>query len=232
MPSLFTHIDLGTLGYREAWQRQETLLAQLIDEKSRSQRSQSFLLFVEHPHVYTLGKNGHEANLLADMLQLQSMQAELVKTNRGGDITYHGPGQLVAYPILRLDQLGIGVKQYVERLEEVVIRSIATYGLQGYRLPQATGVWLEPHSPQARKLCAVGVRCSHAVTMHGFALNVNTDLRCFALINPCGFTDKGVTSLANELGRELNMDEVQTIVAEKFEEVFGECCPAAATAST
>ncbi|MDR3297455.1 MAG: lipoyl(octanoyl) transferase LipB [Prevotellaceae bacterium] len=221
MPPLFTRINLGTLSYREAWQQQEILHAQLVDEKSRSERSQNFLLFVEHPHVYTLGKNGHEANLLADALQLQSMQAELVKTNRGGDITYHGPGQLVAYPILRLDQLGIGVKQYVERLEEVVIRTVAAYGLHATRLPQAAGVWLDPHSPRARKLCAIGVRCSHAVTMHGFALNVNTDLRCFALINPCGFTDKGVTSLANELGRGLSMDEVRAIVCEKFEEVFG-----------
>lgn len=207
--------------YREAWALQERLHEEVKAAKLQGVDTVNYLLFVEHPHVYTLGKSGDEANMLISAIQLQAEHAEFVKVNRGGDITYHGPGQLVVYPIIDMANFGLGVKDYVERLEEVVIRTIEEYGIKGERLEGATGVWIEAHTPRARKICAIGIRCSRFVTMHGFALNVNTDLNYFHYINPCGFRDKGVTSIAQELGREISLREVKERVKHHFVDLFG-----------
>ena len=159
------------------------------------------LIFVEHPHVYTLGKSGSENNLLLDYIQLQAKEASFYRIDRGGDITYHGPGQIVGYPIFDLEVIKIGLKDYIYRLEEAIIRTVGEFGIQASRLEGGTGVWLDPEiNGKARKICAIGVKASRYVTMHGFAFNVNTDLTYFNNINPCGFTDKGVTSLEKELG--------------------------------
>ncbi len=214
-------IDLGMKGYREVWQQQEQLLESVKEEKRQGKSPLNYLLFVEHHPVYTLGKSGDASNMLADMIQLSAKDAELIKVDRGGDITFHGPGQLVAYPVIDLEDFGLGVKEYVEKLEEVVIRAIAAYGIKGDRFSGATGVWLDVNTKQSRKICAIGVKCSQFVTMHGFALNVNTDLGYFNYINPCGFVDKGVTSLAKEAGCQADMNEVKQIVLSKFVEVFG-----------
>lgn len=213
-------VDLGRRGYREVWELQENLLEEVKNVKLAGGESILHLLFVEHDPVYTLGKSGNEANLLINAIQLRAKHAEFIKVDRGGDITFHGPGQLVAYPVFDLEKLGIGVREYVEKLEEVVIRSIAAYGLRGNRLPGATGVWLEPDTSRARKICAIGVKCSRYVTMHGFALNVNTDLDYFSYIHPCGFIDKGVTSLEKELGHPVDMSEVKETVKTNFQVVF------------
>lgn len=213
-------VDLGRRGYREVWELQENLLEEVKNVKLAGGESILHLLFVEHDPVYTLGKSGNEANLLINAIQLRAKHAEFIKVDRGGDITFHGPGQLVAYPVFDLEKLGIGVREYVEKLEEVVIRSIAAYGLRGNRLPGATGVWLEPDTSRARKICAIGVKCSRYVTMHGFALNVNTDLDYFSYIHPCGFIDKGVTSLEKELGHPVDMSEVKEKVKTNFQVVF------------
>lgn len=213
-------VDLGRRGYREVWELQENLLEEVKNVKLAGGESIPHLLFVEHDPVYTLGKSGNEANLLINAIQLRAKHAEFIKVDRGGDITFHGPGQLVAYPVFDLEKLGIGVREYVEKLEEVVIRSIAAYGLRGNRLPGATGVWLEPDTSRARKICAIGVKCSRYVTMHGFALNVNTDLDYFSYIHPCGFIDKGVTSLEKELGHPVDMSEVKEKVKNNFQVVF------------
>lgn len=207
--------------YREAWALQERLHEEVKAAKLQGVDTVNYLLFVEHPHVYTLGKSGDEANMLISAIQLQAKHAEFVKVNRGGDITYHGPGQLVVYPIIDMANFGLGVKDYVDRLEEVVIRTIEEYGIKGERLEGATGVWIEAHTPRARKICAIGIRCSRFVTMHGFALNVNTDLNYFHYINPCGFRDKGVTSIAQELGREISLQEVKERVKHHFVDLFG-----------
>lgn len=213
--------ELGLMPYREAWALQERLHEEVKAAKLQGVDTVNYLLFVEHPHVYTLGKSGDEANMLISAIQLQAEHAEFVKVNRGGDITYHGPGQLVVYPIIDMANFGLGVKDYVDRLEEVVIRTIEEYGIKGERLEGATGVWIEAHTPRARKICAIGIRCSRFVTMHGFALNVNTDLNYFHYINPCGFRDKGVTSIAQELGREVPLQEVKERVKYHFVDLFG-----------
>lgn len=213
--------ELGLMPYREAWALQERLHEEVKAAKLQGVDTVNYLLFVEHPHVYTLGKSGDEANMLISAIQLQAKHAEFVKVNRGGDITYHGPGQLVVYPIIDMANFGLGVKDYVDRLEEVVIRTIEEYGIKGERLEGATGVWIEAHTPRARKICAIGIRCSRFVTMHGFALNVNTDLNYFHYINPCGFRDKGVTSIAQELGREISLQEVKERVKYHFVDLFG-----------
>jgi lipoyl(octanoyl) transferase len=204
--SEITYVDLGVMGYLPAWERQR--------EEARAATHR--VLFVEHPHVYTLGKSGNEANMLAGVAGV-----ELVRVDRGGDITYHGPGQLVVYPILDLARLGTGVRGYVEGLEEIVTRVVGRYGIAGDRLAGATGVWLDARGVNARKICAIGIKCSHGVTMHGFALNVNTDLDYFTRINPCGLAGKGVTSMARELGREVAMEEVKAAVREEFEARWG-----------
>ncbi len=221
--------DLGSIDYKKAWDYQETLFKQIVDQKmiNRSnpdaeEPTSNHLLFCEHPHVYTLGKNGSEENLLAGMLELQKKQATYYKINRGGDITYHGPGQIVGYPILDLDNFSPDIHLYVANLEEAIIRVIAGYGLKGERLKGASGVWLDAGDPaRARKICAIGIRSSRWVTMHGFAFNVNTDLSYFELINPCGFTDKKATSMQAELGYPLPMDELKARVKTSLAEVLG-----------
>lgn len=212
--------DLGHRGYREVWALQENLLEEMKCRKQQGEKVTHRLLLVEHDPVYTLGKSGNEANLLISTVQLRAKHAEFIKVDRGGDITFHGPGQLVAYPIFDLEFLGMGVKEYVDKLEEVVIRTIASYGIKGDRLAGATGVWIEPGSSRARKICAIGVKCSRYVTMHGFALNVNTDLDYFKSINPCGFVDKGVTSIRQEIGREVDLEEVKAEVVKQFSQLF------------
>lgn len=214
-------IDLGVASYMPVWKQQEELHQEVIAAKLRGEDTGNYLLFVEHNHVYTLGKSGSEANMLINAIQLQAAHAEFVKVNRGGDITYHGPGQLVVYPIVDMANFGVGVKDYVDRLEEVVIRTVGEYGIKGERLEGATGVWIDAHTPKARKICAIGIKCSRYVTMHGFALNVNTNLDYFNYINPCGFVDKGVTSIAKEVGHEVSMIEVKMVVRQYFEELFG-----------
>lgn len=179
------------------------------------------LLLVEHPHVYTLGKSGRAAHLLVDQPELERRGAVFYRVNRGGDITYHGPGQLVAYPILDLDHFFTDIHRYLRTLEAVVIGLLADYGLRGMRAEGETGVWLEAGTPRARKICAMGVRASRWVTMHGLALNANTDLAYFDLIVPCGIRGKGVTSLKRELGHEVSMDAVKERFKVHFEAVFG-----------
>jgi lipoyl(octanoyl) transferase len=213
-------LNLGTVNYREAWEQQKTLMEKLKTERRKGIDGINYLLLVEHPHVYTLGRNGAKENMLINAMQLREKQAEFFHVDRGGDITYHGFGQLVVYPIIRLDTFEIGVKEYIFRLEEVVIKTILHYRLQGERLDGATGVWLDAHSADARKICAIGVHFSGFVTMHGFALNVNTDLEYFNYINPCGFVDKGVTSIEKELKSKVGFEEVKKLVVRYFTDVF------------
>jgi lipoyl(octanoyl) transferase len=220
IPNEVAHIDLGIMNYKEAWQKQSFLMETLKREKSEGKDGLNYLLFVEHPHVYTLGRNGNRENMLMNTVQLVEKNVEFIKVDRGGDITYHGPGQLVAYPVFCLDDFKTGVKEYVRRLEEIVIRTIAEYGIKGERLEKATGVWLDLGTAKARKICAIGVRCSQSVTMHGFALNVNTDLNYFNYINPCGFVDKGVTSIEKETGKTINICEVKNLIIQQFENIF------------
>jgi lipoyl(octanoyl) transferase len=214
------YTDLGRMTYMDAWNKQLSLMDKLKKEKSEGKTGLNYLLFVEHPHVYTLGRNGNQANMLMDMDGLKSRNVEFIKTDRGGDITYHGPGQLVVYPIFCLTDFRTGVREYVRRLEEIVIRTIGRYGLKGERLEKAAGVWLDTGTPSVRKICAIGVRCSQSVTMHGFALNVNTELDYFNCINPCGFVDKGVTSMEKETNGKIDIDEVKTFVLQNFKDVF------------
>jgi lipoyl(octanoyl) transferase len=221
------YIDLGISEYKLVWSQQEALLNRIVDiKKANGNNSEetkiptpNYLLLVEHPHVYTLGKSGDEHNLLLNYIQLQAKDAVFVKTDRGGDITYHGPGQIVGYPILDLENFGMGLRQYIYSMEEAIIRVVASYGVEATRDPHATGVWIDVGKPSARKICAIGVRSSRFVTMHGFALNINTDLEYFKHINPCGFSDKGVTSLAKELGSPQDFEKAKRLVLEKFADV-------------
>lgn len=213
--------DLGRREYREVWALQEKLLEETKSRKLRGERSPNYLLLVEHDPVYTLGKSGKESNMLADSMQLRARHAELIRVDRGGDITFHGPGQWVVYPVIDLENFGMGVKEYVHGLEEVVIRTIGEYGIRGERLPGATGVWIDSRMPQARKICAIGVKCSRYVTMHGLALNVSTDLTYFQAIHPCGFVDKGVTSIVLETGQAVEMEDVKSRLLKHFAGVFG-----------
>jgi lipoyl(octanoyl) transferase len=193
-----------------------------MDAKLGGEPSPNYLLFCEHPHVYTLGKSGSVNNLLINNRQLHEKKVSFVKTNRGGDITYHGPGQIVGYPILDLENFGLGIRDYVGLLEESIINLLSGFNLKGERLSGATGVWLDPATPgKARKICAIGVKASRFITMHGFAFNVNTDLQFFNYINPCGFTDKTVTSLEKELGMQMDFDEVKEKVLENMTNLFG-----------
>ncbi|MBN2596698.1 lipoyl(octanoyl) transferase LipB [Labilibaculum sp.] len=220
--------DLGSIDYKEAWDYQENLFNEVLTSKlanadlpaDQKKLSNNYLLFCEHPHVYTLGKSGKEQNMLLDLLQLQAKEATFHKINRGGDITYHGPGQIVGYPILNLETYDMGIKLYIETLEQAVINCIADYGILGTRLEGATGVWLDVGKPTVRKICAIGVRISRWVSMHGFAFNVNTDLKYFEYINPCGFVDKGVTSLKKELGKELDIEEVKHNLKKHISKLF------------
>jgi lipoyl(octanoyl) transferase len=220
--------ELGNWTYQRAWDFQESIFNEVVARKSSNRKlpeeeriaTHDTLLFVEHPHVYTLGKSGDVGNLLADDERLKSIGAEFYRTNRGGDITYHGPGQLVGYPILDLDEHFTDIHRYLRTLEEVIIATLADYGLSGDRSPGETGVWLDVGTPFARKICAMGVRASRWVTMHGWAFNLNTDLRYFEYIIPCGIKDKAVTSLQRELGRLIDEDEAKARVAGHFARLF------------
>lgn len=214
--------DLNLIDYKEAWEYQEKLFNEVTQNKLNAGGDLHYLLFCEHPHVYTLGKSGANSNLLISPEMLKSIGATYYHTNRGGDITYHGPGQVVAYPIFNIEGLGLTLKQYIFNLEQVVIDCLADYGIEGSRLGGATGVWLDVgRKGYERKICAIGVRASHFVTMHGFALNCNTNLDYFSYINPCGFVDKGVTSMQKEVGRELNLLDIKNNLKEHFSSRFG-----------
>lgn len=220
--------DLGTQDYQPTWDYQEELLKKNLETKisnrehpENQKMTDNHLLFVEHPHVYTLGKSGHEENLLANQDKLKEINATYVKVNRGGDITYHGFGQIVGYPILDLENFYTDIHRYMRDLEEVIIRTIAEYGLKGERSQGETGVWLDVGKPYARKICAMGVKASRWVTIHGFALNVNTDMKYFEYIIPCGITDKQVTSLKRELEKDVDIEEVKSKIKKHFTDVFG-----------
>lgn len=220
--------DLGIMPYQQAWDLQENILQQNVKLKQAAHQSgdelpatQHHLFFVEHPPVYTLGKSGHIENVLISEDQRQQKNIEFFKTNRGGDITFHGPQQIVGYPIFDLEKFTTDIGKYLRNLEEVIILTLADYGLKGERSSGETGVWLEPGLPgRERKICAMGVRCSRWITMHGFALNVNTDLSYFNFIIPCGIQNKQVTSLAKELGHTVDFTEVKENVKKNFEKVF------------
>ena len=222
--------DLGIMGYSEAWDYQETLLKQNVDiktryhsaqEKQRKNSTTNYLLFVEHPPVYTLGKTGHEENVLLAEDELRERGILFVKTNRGGDITFHGPEQIVGYPILDLEKFGTDIGKYLRNLEEIIIRTLSDYGIRGERSSGETGVWLNPGIVGSeRKIAAFGVRCSRWITMHGFAFNINTDLQYFDGIIPCGIKNKQVTSLARELGHNIQLSEVKEKLKTNFENVF------------
>ncbi|MBE6182004.1 MAG: lipoyl(octanoyl) transferase LipB [Rikenellaceae bacterium] len=242
--------DLGLMDYPSCWTLQQSLFDSLISHKSakagaktsnaplviaeatdtegQSQKivlsdnseEAGCVLFVEHLPVYTLGKSGHSENLLIARNTLEAMGAQFFHIDRGGDITFHGPGQLVGYPILDLEKVGIGLREYIDALEEAVIRTVDHFGIRGGRIAGASGVWIDIESPRPRKICAIGVRSSRYVTMHGFALNVTTDLNWFARINPCGFTDRGVTSIALETGTTPSMEEVKDLVMNFLSEIL------------
>lgn len=209
-------VNWGVVPYAEAWERQTEWFDGVVQAKQQEDVYVNRIILCQHPHVYTLGKSGKAQNMLLSEEQLARINATLYHIDRGGDITYHGPGQLVCYPILNLEEFALGLKEYVHLLEEAVIGVCASYGLTAGRVEKATGVWLDGDTLRARKICAIGVRSSHYVTMHGLALNVNTDLRYFSYINPCGFVDKGVTSLQQELGREVPMTEVEKRLTENL----------------
>lgn len=219
--------DLGLKDYKETWDFQEKLFKEIIDLKIKNRREEesvdtpNYLIFVEHPHVYTLGKSGDISNLLVDEKALEEKGASFYKINRGGDITYHGPGQIVGYPILDLDNFFTDIHKYLRFLEEMVILTLADYGLKAERSKGETGVWLDVGTPFARKICALGVRASRWVTMHGFALNVNADLGYFDMMIPCGIKGKAVTSLNVELGKkEVDMNEVKERLLRHFSSLF------------
>lgn len=221
--------DLGLREYQEVWDQQEQLFNELIDIKRinydlpQCEQTDEFqhLIFCEHPHIYTLGKNGDAQNLLINQIDLQAKNVQFVKTNRGGDITYHGPGQLVGYPIFDLEAMQMGVKEYIYGLEESIINVIAQYGLKGKTVEGAIGVWLDANEDlPERKICSIGVKVSKGVSMHGFAVNVNTNLDYFKYINPCGFIDTSVTSLQKETGNEINFDEIKSKVKKELKKTF------------
>ncbi|MGJ8716385.1 MAG: lipoyl(octanoyl) transferase LipB [Maribacter stanieri] len=219
--------DLGFKDYKETWDYQEQLFKETLDLKIRNRRealdleTPNHFLYVEHPHVYTLGKSGDISNLLVDEKVLAAKGATFYKINRGGDITYHGPGQIVGYPILDLDNFFTDIHKYLRYLEEMVILTLAEYGIKSERSPGETGVWLDVGTPFARKICAMGVRASRWVTMHGFALNVNADLGYFDMMIPCGIKGKAVTSLNVELGKkEVDLVEVKQKLLKHFQVLF------------
>jgi len=228
--------DWGLIDYKEAWDKQEVLFSATVDLKTRIrnlkavtegdeyqdyEETPNYLIFCEHPHVYTLGKSGKPEHLLLDEAGLKEKKASYYTINRGGDITYHGPGQIVGYPILDLDNFFTDIHLYLRTLEEAVILTLADYGLQTGRYPGYTGVWFDADNERARKICALGVRCSRWVTMHGFAFNVNPDLDYFKNIVPCGIDDKDVTSMQRELGRTVDINEVKEILKQHISVLFG-----------
>lgn len=221
--------DLGIINYQEAWDYQKNIFQQVLELKKNNEQlpiceqtsNYNYLLFCEHPHVYTLGKSGSETNLLINKDALEQKGVQFFKIDRGGDITYHGPGQIVGYPIFNLEAFSLGIKQYIFNIEEAIILTLANYNIQAARLKGAIGVWLDPDDPlKARKICAIGVKASRYVSMHGFAFNVNTDLSYYHSINPCGFIDKGVTSMQKEMGKTIDIKEVKDHLLNSLEKVF------------
>lgn len=214
-------LDLGLTDYAEAWEYQKKIFNKTLEKKQKGEPTENFLILCEHPHVYTLGKSGDRKNLLVKDQWLKDRGISCYQTDRGGDITYHGPGQLVGYPVFDLDNFNSSVKQFIFEIETVLIRVIKHFGLQCERLEHATGVWLDAGiKGKERKITAIGMRIHNKVSMHGFALNVNTDLKYFSYINPCGFQDKGVTSLQKELNRDVDMSEVKKFLNKEFELIF------------
>jgi lipoyl(octanoyl) transferase len=222
-------IDLGLIAYQEAWNYQTKLFQETLDIKianrdrqpENQQLTPNYLIFCEHPHVFTLGKSGDESNLLIAKENLASIQATYIPINRGGDITYHGPGQLVAYPIFDLENFFTDIHKFMRAMEEAVILTLRNFGIESGRIEKLTGVWLDIDDPQkARKICAMGVKMSRWVTMHGLALNVNPDLKYFDYIVPCGIQNKAVTSIEKELSHKIQVEEVKTILKEKFVKAF------------
>lgn len=227
MSNITIYEDLKKIDYKEAWEYQETLFKSLVDLKlfnretpSAAKEVISRLLFCEHNHVYTLGKSGVQNNLLINEAFLKSINATFYKIDRGGDITYHGDGQITGYPIFDIEAMNLSIKEYIHNLEEAIILTIADYGIKGDRLEGSTGVWLDVNGANTRKICAIGVKASRGISMHGFALNVNTNLSYFNHINPCGFVDKGVTSMQKELGLEQDFEAVKLNLKEKLRSVF------------
>jgi lipoyl(octanoyl) transferase len=222
-------IDIGLKDYQQAWDYQASLFEQILATKTANrdlpadaqQPTDNYLVFCEHPHVFTLGKSGHEGNLIIPKEELSDVQATYYRVNRGGDITYHGPGQLVGYPIIDMENFFTDIHRYMRFMEEAVIQTLREYNIEAGRSPGQTGVWLDPEDfLRARKICALGVRTSRWVTMHGFAFNVNPDLRYFGYIVPCGIQDKAVTSLEQELGKKVDLEEVKQILKEKIRAQF------------
>lgn len=219
--------DLGLIDYKEAWDFQEDLFNKAVKQKLQNRKDENdaieiknHLFFCEHPHVYTMGKSGDAENMLFTDSMLERINAVYYKINRGGDITYHGPGQIVGYPILDIDSFDLSLKTYIEKIEEAIILTLKKFNIESTRLDGATGVWLDVGKPNVRKICAIGVKASRGITMHGFAFNVNTNLDYFGYINPCGFVDKGVTSLEKELGKKQDIEEVKDILKQYIAEVF------------
>jgi lipoyl(octanoyl) transferase len=218
--------DLGFKDYKEVWEYQSQLLEEIVATKTENRKNQlqkstqNHFLFVEHPHVYTLGKSGDLSNLLLNELQLAAKGATFYKINRGGDITYHGPGQIVGYPILDLENFFTDIHKYLRLLEETIILTLADFGLQGERSPGETGVWLDLGTPFVRKICAMGIRSSRWVTMHGFALNANVDLGYFDNIIPCGIRGKAVTSMEVELGQKVDLKAIKSKILKHFMQLF------------
>lgn len=223
-------IQLGLIDYKEAWDNQAEIFNSIVAVKTTNRLlpaeaqkpTDNFVIFCQHPHVFTLGKSGNESNLLIPHHELPSINATYYHINRGGDITYHGPGQIVGYPVLDLENFFTDIHRYMRVIEEAVIQTLAEYGLAGGRIPGLTGVWLGADTPTtSRKICALGVKTSRWVTMHGFAFNVNTDLRYFEYIVPCGIADRAVTSMERELGRPVDLSEVENVLKEKLRQQFG-----------
>ena len=218
--------DIGIIEYKEAWLFQEKFFNEILEIKSKNRNegskitTKNHLIFCEHPHVYTLGNSGNKENLLVNEEYLKSRGASFYKTNRGGDITYHGPGQIVGYPIFDLDNFFNDIGKYLRFLEEVIILTLKEYGLSGERSKGETGVWLDVGKPTARKICAMGVKTSRWVSMHGFAFNLNTDLSYFENIIPCGINDKKVTSLEKEMGHKIDVDHAKSLIKSNLERVF------------
>lgn len=219
--------NLGLIDYKEAWEYQEALFKSTVDQKISIRNGEAegptknYVLFCEHPHVYTLGKSGKKEHLLLNEQGLNAHDATYYEINRGGDITYHGPGQLVVYPIFDLDHFFSDIHKYLRYLEEAVIDTLAEYGIQSGRVDGLTGVWIDGDSPKARKICAMGVKCSRWVTMHGIGFNIHSDLSYFSHIIPCGIDDKAVTSMESELGRPVDLNEVASVYKRKLSEQFG-----------
>jgi lipoyl(octanoyl) transferase len=221
--ALFNFMETGILDYKKCWDQQETFLEKIVQDRILKGKpsEENYFMLVEHPPVYTLGKSGDPDNMLISREFLEKIGASLYQINRGGDITFHGPGQIVGYPIMDLEYYHLGIRDFIMKMEEAIIQTIAEFGLNGDRKEGATGVWLDINNPSlTRKICAIGVRVNHYVTMHGFALNVNTDLQYFSYINPCGFAASAVTSLQQELGKTLDMDIVRSILKEKFNQIY------------